>query len=477
MSIKDIVQNTTNASAALAEEGKKIVFKPNSELNRVYSVVETSIENFLAGDSTTEEYIDHLAAMLDAKNNQLLDSEMDSLVHNMALGFANKIGYIKNTVIPVLETYKESVETQRNKFKAVNEASLMEMEYIEMPVLLQVPAMLNYLARYTADNRITITASITIGNITANELKSSLTDFGNTELDNAISKWLDTLGDDYIMDVWNRYFKVVSPSNIAYSNLRSVNILDDVNERLLVFLIAVAFNSNPPDIIVDKDKFAQALAEIRDMAGVYLVIYINVYNRYANTLVIRYDKEDKKVYVNVEVMKAFIEKEGTPEVIYGKLISSNKTFLTMDEVVEDMESAKKTWDQYYALKESQFMAAEKRMARQILIAAFTDTLSVMDDTEKEILEELNTNKEQLINKCTKYVNAMRDVNFNELDETCRDVICNCRYWYTDAKMFLEFMEDEYENNKDIDAKVAALLATVRYISVYLAGQTSLVNAQ
>lgn len=407
------------------------------------------------------------------------DTMMDTLVAQIAPKVVNHISFAKNVVSPLVVSYINSV-TQAMAYDPKSAALKFNIEVNDLPEPLTNGAFESSLSKFKEKKFFEPEKRLKLGTRTAEEL-FALLQTGSKEFDGKLAVWYATLSPEFIGSVWANYF---GSTDLPVTNVPTPYLVtnatgnkDNDNTAILVYLLAQKLQGDiPKDANVSLAYYNDATYELMEAAA---VIVLGIYDRYTlsintNTLVefISYDR--KTARVNGTVYREWLKTGGSAEVILG-MLTTNKNARVVPDFAENSEAFRAAWYQY----EEVSATVARNNSYNRFVAALRNSYGLLaladaSEQEKELLAEKPEVAGQMQQYLEEELNNIKNVDLENVNDTCLRVMCRSRFFYTDAEKFLTSINNATKANPLIDVRTAALIATIEYVTDYVADQMQVV---
>jgi hypothetical protein len=450
---------------------------PNTPLAALVSAsnaISTAVNSLTEDYGTVEPTL--LAAGTDNETHNKLFDETIAFISKAVL---QHVSNAKNIVAPV-------VMGIANKIIARSQEELLSVKtYAIVPVFLPAP-MLNEGFKDSIDKA--------QGGVYADpqrflKLKSTLSEesvlqvmlTGSNEYDEKIKEWYNTKGFGFFAKVWEGLFQDPDLNN-AKESLSMIKLFEDkddgVDAALTVYLLARnLFENIPENTGLTLVEYKRTVSEYKDAAAIRLSRAYSTFETQekAGILVLSYEANSKEIKVNGGTYSAYIKNGGKNETILGAVVNGPSTVPYNVNVVKDnQQQYLDAWDRYTA-----FTAAESRnraivVFKDICLSVFLSDLTNLTTFEQEFVAANPGH----IDKCQEIAREVIDTLTTDHIAVPYDValsmVCKARFYYTDAEKILSTINSVSKENKEIDVREAALIATTEYLIDYITDQMKVI---
>ena len=299
---------------------------------------------------------------------------------------------------------------------------------------------------------------------------------GIESFDELISSWFEDQSAEKILEDYRRIFV-----NREVEIGRATNAVHEVpgtsmdrNSLLLAFLVANGFDQNVPEGVdnVSLDQLRLYLARMKEQAAraVYQEIERRRRDRDNQILVYRVASEYKSnvgesfydIRVNDDVYRQFLEDGGTPETIYGAVMSGDER--SYHYLLENKRSLESKWNRYLSLFNQRLSSQTTHYKRESIRVAFAQYINSVEE------DDLPARREQLHQRTEDCVAKYDAHYFTDEMIVIRDMVAGIFYPDTNAKMIFRAMDEVERSDPDLDARECALFATIDLVARWIASQ-------
>jgi hypothetical protein len=153
------------------------------------------------------------------------------------------------------------------------------------------------------------------------------------------------------------------------------------------------------------------------------------------------------------------------------LSDSVTTPRTISAMIENASKFLTQYESIRALENARYRNAMFERVKRSLVVNFADLLlQERGEFEQNAWNKLGLTQAALVKRAEDIVAGINGQDTKDLYSLCIRVMTGARFYYTDAMVFLTSMNIAAKENKDIDAREAALVATVELTVDYVADQ-------
>ena len=408
-------------------------------------------------------------------HNQISDAYIDDISKYVK----NHISFAKNIANPVVMDYIERIKLAIANFKFPESSTSFDIQIADIPELLEDDSFLDTLRFY--DEKAVISPDLIPSfGPRDNETLNALILLGDTDADQAIVSWLSRKHPNFLQEVWKSFFldrKQVTDTYITYNELVRFDIFDKVDYALAGYLLTIKlFESVPEDVTGSLNSYQDTLVQTRNFMGAILADAVRKFNSFSvtKTLVTSFLPTEKGVIVYGNVYRKWLEEGGSPEVIFG-LIISNQNIRLCSLIDENRENYLARWKTYETFFNANQGNAYYDFCKTVLTTEFTGIMTDFSAEENEFIQSNPEYLEVAKKLFEKELDLVKSKDLEDLTAVCVRLVCRSRFYYTDAEIILTDMLDASKVNPNIDAREAGLIAVANYIFDYLADQMQLVD--
>ena len=469
----------------LASKGKTLVAKPNTPLSELVRLSNAGIVQFKV-DSV--ESLRNFGQVLEATTHSTTDNasqyglELDGYINDISKLVTSHISFAKNVVKPTVVQYAENLKQYLETNKLKPASGKFEVSTVDLSEIFLDNSFLDTLTAYEGKNILTPDANavLNLGPKTSEELLA-LVSTGRDRTDNLVKSWLAKQKPNFLECVWSNFFSAANVTrNEDYQDFGTLSVLnafEACDVGLAILLISRKIYDDVQQTDMPLQAYQNFVVQLRDYAGALVYnslkkIDLLVKNK---ILVVEFRHTEYRAKVNGAVYRDWLEKGGSPEVIFGLLVSNNN-IASQSLIDEKASDLLKTWESYVLFHNTQESNKVFDYYKDYLIISLEMSYKDMSDEEKVIVET-NPNFFAIVKKLADAeIETLRTSDMANVYEVALKIIAKCRYYYTSAFNILSDINEAGKVNPNVDVREAALLAAINYLSDYLANQVTYVNA-
>lgn len=433
-------------------------------------------ENTLLKDSEAvtgalDDPVDFVGNMSRSKNVMGVsdhDVNLEEIVSISATAVATVLSIARNQVNPLIRSVTEEVKTRlEDEINNISNPISIEME--NGTPLWTSPTVNALVEKYKGVSLVngysTLVEKVEPIDF-VNSVKTGIVDF-----DNLVER-INRNGSP-ARGVFNSIYHV--DKNYSSELVKVIRYFSD-DELILLFLMAVNMETNTPTTKgMGLEDFTQYNMAVKVNAAVEINNRIEVINRRISTkrLITSYpahefgESTESVIRVNGNVYKKWLTEGGSPEVLFGALLSDRNTNY------QDLLTNKDKYLAVWGRKERLLMIKRTNQSfvimQRLLTQALTKEINTCDSEEQYCVV-----KGTLHERLKEHVGHMCADDINDLYLTVRHLVCNVFFPHTDVKRILSEMDVILRAGEVEDPKEAALYVAVNYVSDWVADQITTV---
>ena len=469
-------------SDVLAERGLVATAVPNTVLSELTRLTNTTLTNLFASTqppSSHEEAAQRIELATHGTLDQPTDHDryMDSIINDLSKAVTQHIGFAKNVVAPIVKQYAENVIAALDANKIPDPTSLFNIEQMELPAVLRNDSFVDMLKRYEGKQPILPRAPLQLVKTRTPDELLALMHLGEHETDAQIDVWFSQRPEGFFKKIWDYFFSTettaVSPWNFVPS---ATTIYEMANVGLATYLLGNRFYNGIEETAnaVNLTTYKNTAAQIRDYGATLLASVIEnmKLTERNNVFIISVQPETRTCQVSARLYNEWLSNGGTPEVLFGLIVSNRRAITTMavDEIKTELLDE---WKSYTVFHNAASNNARFDQFLSILDTEFVRLMATQTEEEKAFEVSHSTYRQSLQTYLKEELMALRAPDMLNIYKTARTIICCARFYYTEANRLLRSIEESSLLNPEINVREAALVATIEYVADYIAEQIQL----
>lgn len=457
----------------LATDQLTVNAKPNTviaELNRVTNSIVT--DSIVTQNADVDQFdLTNFSNVMEQvtkgiEKPSLHDVTIDSFTEDLKKAVTSHIQFARNVVKPIVLDYAAKVKEFVENYKLDTADTRFTVTVNEIPEPLVDSVFIDSLAFYQDKLPLLPGTKAKITPFTTDDfLPYILT--GDKNVDEEISKWVTRAGIDKLTATVNDLF------NNTASGYDSNNLFKKAEIGLVLYLTGQALY-NKADRALNGTSVAaykNIIAEYRDYGGSLIfksMAMIDLFRK-ANMIVLDTNSRLHTIDVFGDIYRTWLNNGGSNDLLYS-IVIGNKPYKTVDSIQENIAQLTQLWKSYKVFYDNRQFNQRLEIFKEAIKLKF-----------REIMQELSEEEMAYVNTHAEYhskVNAFLDNIVNKLKLSHLDniydlalhIICQCRFYYTEAEFILSEIEEIGKQNPGIDVREAALIATINYLVDYLCDQ-------
>lgn len=432
-------------------------------------------ENVSVADFIAAETRDSVDGPSDHTN--LIGSRIDALIPVVT----GHIDYIQNVVMPSVSKFDQAMTAVVSKFENQNATSMFDLRQVVEPAPLADTDFLGFIQNF-ADGNASVPAVIsTLPALTAAELISVMR-VSSESVNTSIRGWVAEMGEDWLLSIWRDYFAATTSnaSSIAggFSNLLTMTTFDRLNTSLAVFLISRGlFNEPLENAGMPLQAWATAMDNISRFAGAQVVSGLFTLKGVVNSdmLILSTQKDHRIVNVYAPVYARYLEEGGSADTLIGAALSGKQVSYSRANVLEGEEDFRAVLNNFRGMAQSSLNATALTALRNEAKALFLSETDSLEADESDALRGMGADKASMNKQAFAVIDGSNLERISDTACLARELIAGIRFQHTPAKQFLCDMLEAMEAGC-VDAREAAVVASVNYVADAMAHELALVIA-
>lgn len=439
---------------------------------RLDSDMSSSLERFGTDVEATTK-----TAELDSIKS-IYDATMDRTIEDVA-GYVNShFSYVRNTVTPLVKEFAEGIGQFREKYEAiVNDVQYQVLTHCVPLPLLDVSIIEDIKGADEAKES-TYKLLQVLPTMSEEDARSYILS-GSKRLDKVLLEWSSSLQGEWFSNVYNTYLagSVSIDPGLVHGRAPNANSVESLSHLLAIYLFAVRrYNDIPDGMNLSGSDYKFQMKMVSDWAASGIRKRLKDASGY-NTrgrVILGHDRTGKTIHVFEDTYKDFISKGGSLEAILGAGVSSSRDMFTTG-LLENSKELERQWNIHQNAFSQKAVGEYLSNLKSHLRHAFVNLYEECDELESEYLAESNDRKSVIIDRARNVISEITHDMAKDTYELSLVLIALIRFGHTPAYKVLKSMQLASEINPDMDAREAALMAMIDYVSEYIACQITLVR--
>jgi hypothetical protein len=370
----------------------------------------------------------------------------------------------RNLVAPAVAELYEAVTQAVNQLPVSNLLNF-EVKIFDLPAPYRLPQLDGMVRRWEGELIDQLPLNIKCPSLSVEEIRELMAT-GAGGMDEAVSEWLATKGDGFLMQVWEDLFQVRGARFKVLSDaLNNPNVGADY--ALVGFFVSRKLAEDPIEgIEMPLAQFERAIAIFRNQCAAKICRVLGEWEATAKRGQLVKASGDTWIEVYGHVYKAFIEAGGENEVLFGNLLEKPIRG-NVESIAAAATELKLAWRRYEQINQVTVRDQRYNATKAILAREFARQI----DAVKEDVEgpDVTAGTRAIVMQRFKdEMSRVKAADFESLYRLCLRLVCRARFYQTDAEDFLLKLEALKAQQPNLDMREAALIATIEYVSEWVA---------
>jgi hypothetical protein len=292
-----------------------------------------------------------------------------------------------------------------------------------------------------------------------------LLETGVASIDEELIAWAAAQPEYVLQDAYKNFFTTKNGSRDVRGFYGRMN--NSVVTMVLVYCIARNLIENDQvleGVSLDLKEYREVLKGIMSQSAHMLSIQME-----KNDAAIRNGNMVKsiaasEVRVFPPVYREWLAKGGNTDVLYGMAISGNQKF-TVDAITANQAEYLQAWRGYSSMITSRDSVARLNFLKDQLVLSYESILN--KPNEDGVSADAHAVKAEM-DVFRSILRGMTATDADDLHGLCLKLVCRTSFANSPAEMFLSKMDEEAKRNPGLSAREAGALATLWYISSWVA---------
>lgn len=476
------IDKVLNLAKDLCEKGYKLTTKPDTPLSILCGSSTPFIDGIVPNQTevpeiSTEDLTDVVVTEFsEATDNITHNSELNNLAETIRKAVEVHLSFVHSTVLANVKEYSEYMLKEKEGF-AGDPTTDFDIKQLEVPALLSNPMFIDELDKTAGLSYLEPNGTCKYDTKGPEELQTLIAT-GSANVDADIQKWLLTSnGTKALVNNWINYFSEIISGENTPSVITSIESPKcGIDNALAIYLLARGVKHTKPQGSGMTDAMLEKLMlEYMEVTSIRLLSIMKlVDNQLKQGIVVNnYDYVNKTIVVNKVPYKDWLNSGGKNEVLLGALLGHMR-LTTKHQLIEGSERALKEWYSYYSAATTKYKNDLMNHFLEALNGKFFSMLNTRDEIEAEWFK----NPEHVDTVAKKFKDELDSVSFSDMEcieFTCLRLMAKSRYYYTPAFTILDTIKTITEEYPEMDVKDAAMVATINYVTDYVADQIVLIK--
>ena len=476
------IDKVLNLAKDLCDKGYKLTTKPDTPLALLCNSSSPFIDGIVPNvaehpEISTEDLTDVVVKEYsEVSDNLSHNGELKAISDQIRKAVEVHLSFVHNTVLANVKEYSEYMLKEKEGFEG-NPTTDFNIKQIAIPVLLANPLFTDELDKVAGLSYLEPNGVCKYDTKGPEELQAIIAT-GNNNVDADIQKWLLTNnGIKALVNNWLNYFSDIVTGDNTPQVINAIECPEcGIDNAIAIYLLARGVKHNKPEGSgLDDNALDRLMTEYMEVTAIRIlnIMKQHVSQAQQDIVVITYDYPNKTVVVNKPKYVEWLNSGGKNEVLLGALLGHMR-LTTKHQLIEGTEKALKEWYNYYSAATTKY----KNDLMNRFLTALSSKFFSMLNTRDEIEAERFKNPEHVDTVAAKFKEELSGVSFSDMeciDYTCLRLMTKARYYYTPAFTILDTIKTITEENPDMDVKDAAMVATINYVTDYVADQIVLIK--
>lgn len=411
--------------------------------------------------SIDEQLLTTTAMPTDVNDISLHDEAMDESIKLLTQSVSFVLNHTRNVVLPTIKQVATETQAYMDEIAEGVLAPLDVVPYYFKPIW-DSPVFQDLVARFANSSPapIQLKGEAIECDCEGDWAKSLMTGAGM--FDDEVREFVNQVGEERVKAVWDAFFggRSTSTGDILGSRY------DRFDLNAIAFLMARRLTMDvPKGVNMEITAWKNYIASIVEVAGANCAAVYRArdLDRKTNRLIISAPVGDEprgSIIVVGDVYDRFLKEGGSPEILFGALYSNEPR--TYSALLEKGEFHAKTWKRVYSLHRTNISFERYRAMVGGLRLAVSKAISSIPD------DELPATRSELHARLDERLSHVKQKDMEDIYHVSRKAVCRVIYPHTDAEKMLLAIDAAAETNPELDPREAALLATIEYVSQWLA---------
>ena len=427
--------------------------------------------SYLSGMSDNE-VVESLASILEAEPtsdaaNPYAADDYQVTVNQISERLTEHISFMRNVIVPLIDEYSLKVNTDIEA--PTNIMEKFDIRITDLAEPLNDEGFYSTIESSSGGNYVSPSVRIRSADVGMDTISKMLVT-GSKSFDDAIAVWTAKLGEKAVLGLWS---KVFGPYSVDL--MEALASPDKADVALFTWLVAGRLPEEVPEGTgMTMSQLKIACAQYREVSAIAIRQHVDNYRllEKSGVLVLSYNDRTSVVNVHAKNYAKYISDGGKNEVILGAMLSDSvSTPRTINAMIENASKFLAQYESIRALENARYRNAMFERVKRSLVVNFADLLlQERGEFEQNAWNKLGLTQAALVKRAEDIVAGINGQDTKDLYSLCIRVMTGARFYYTDAMVFLTSMNIAAKENKDIDAREAALVATVELTVDYVADQ-------
>jgi len=464
MLAKGSISSVSSTAGYFASKNKKLVPRSESPLMKL------TYATLTPRDAETMEEFAEIVAVLsggDIREKTTHDRIVDELVPFISKVVQSHLNFAKTVVQPACDVYVKLVN--KNYRPLVDPSGEFNIVSSQLFPILENEDFLYAVKSFKNKPVENKPRLIALEDNTMEAIESILL-VGDPEAAEHYRFLLDNFRDEFI----GYFYSLFSRCNFVFENkFKPDTIVKDINSLTAAYIFADRLSNNPQNVAndpsLDLNKVNEIIFDIRNTAASYLNIGLDYYNSLITSGTLVNYISGKEIGVLTPVYKQWLTEGNSQEVLFGLLVSGQRYYSTAM-ISQNKEELEKAFFNYLNFNTT-----------AIKLTNFNNFLDALKVSYRELFQEYKSDSEKeaivtsdyFVTSDRIFEQELAKVKVGDVEDLTTlaiSLISKSRYYYSSAGDILSRVYEFTDKDDQLDPREAALLATIEYVSKYMARQ-------
>lgn len=396
------------------------------------------------------------------------DVEMKEIVSEVAEAVSRHLAYARTVVAPTVD---DLVQRVAGSVEQVMRSDMSQLEVVvwRMPAPMYEPSFVESFQRAVDVKPDQTKAG---AHLPADADLSVVTGWmkgGSAALEDSVDAYIAALGSDTLLTIYKEMLTSQS-SNADLWALFNDPLLG-LDYATVGFLITRKLWDSPPEgVEVSLSAYEAEMVDLRNQCAIRLGYELARVERDEKVGILIRQYTRQSVEVNDSVYRKWIDEGGEHSVLFGNVLS-DRPVLTLAEIVQKAAEFKSIWETYCVLQKTTVANKKFSAAKSIMATEFAAVLETTDQVELPLGE-----RPYVLERFNAALTATKEAEVQDLYSWTLRLLCDSRFYKTDAFRILDGINRVKAQSPDVDVKEAAAVATLEYIAYWVSTQFQVAGA-
>lgn len=432
----------------------------------------SSDDSFVRGDQGQREFMLDLVA--ESTNGPdvtvgtcLHDVEMNEIAQAAGEAVSKHLAYARTVVAPAIDDLVQRVAASIEQVMR-SDMNQLEVVVYRLPAPMYEPSFVESFQRandIAVDNFVPGLAFPDADSATI----IGWTKSGVSGLDEAVDQYITALGLPNFQQIYKDLFTTQRSETQLWDLFNRADL--GLDYAVIGFLIARKLWDAPPEgVEMSLQSYEKQMVDLRDQCAKRLIYELQRVERDETNGVLVRSYGRSSVEVNDRVYRTWLENGGDHAILFGNVLS-DRPKIDVKSIMEGADGYKAAWDRFCLLNKT--TEANKRFNNAKLIMRVEFDAQVAAASQEDLpLQE----RPLVLQKFEEALACTKESEVADLYSWVLRLLCDSRFYKTDAFRILEGINRIKAHSPDVDVKEAAAVAALEYIAYWVSSQFCVENA-